>query len=449
MKRKNAIVIAILFISLLCITSSAYMFMTSKVQVRWIGDNPYDEYYCTISNINPPDGAEYVGRHPTFSFDVTTNCPKCKVTIDYTCERGFIDQVGWQGVVISGNGTYTKHIEFTPSYYFHFPNNVYMWKIRVVEYGTINKLYESRWMFWYVESYEPVKSPVADGNGPYYGVVGHPVYLDASGSYDPDGDSLTFSWELDGDTWYDDLKSKTGYYTWYEPGEYRVLLRVIDDDGYYDYYETKAYINPQPDNQPPVALCNMPKESWVKVGEIIVLDASASYDPDGYIVKYEWDVDGLDGYDHTGKIIRIKYVRTMSYHLTLHVIDNDGAGDTYSFVINVVKENITQEKYYLNVKVIPADAGFVNISPMSECYLNGTTVILKAIPYEGYEFNRWSGDIISYDNPISIIMDSNKTIIAEFVTISQPKKEQSILPMVLLIAGISGICCAVAFNRKF
>jgi len=423
--------------------------MTAKVQVRWTGDNPNDAYVCTISNPHPPDGAEYVGRHPTFSFDVTTNCPKCKVTIDYTCERGFIDQVGWQGVVISGNRTYTKHIEYTPPDYFHFPNNVYMWRIRVMEYGTVNKLYDSGWMFWYVEAYEPVKSPVADANGPYYGVVGQPVYLDGSGSYDPDNDALTFAWELSGDTWYNDLKSKTGYYTWNEPGEYRVMLRVIDDDGYYDYDETKVLISPQEDNQPPVAICNMPKESYVKVGEEVYLDASASYDPDGYIVKYEWDTDGLYGYDHFDSAVRLKYTRPMSYHLTLHVVDDDGAGDIYEFTIHVVEDEI--EKFCLDVSVNPKDAGFVNITPPSDCYINGSVVVLQAFPYEGYEFDHWSGDVFSYDTEISVTMDSNKTIVANFVSLSQDEDEdeegKNNLAIMLLLAGIIGLCCAVVYNK--
>jgi len=444
---KNIVTFAILTASMLCIASSAYMFMTAKVQVRWIGDNPYDSYFCTITNINPPDGATHVGRNPTFSFDVTTDCPECRVMIDYTYNRGFIDQVTWQGVVISGNGTYTEHIEYTPPSYISFPNNVYQWRIRVVE-NWVNVIYKSDWMFWYVESYEPVQSPVADADGEYYGVVGEPVYLDASKTYDPDGDKLSFAWELNENGFYDDLKAKTGYYIWSEPGEYIIYLRVIDDDGYYDYAETKAYISPQPDNQPPVALCNMPKESTVTVGETVVLDASASYDPDGYIVKYEWDVDGLDGYDYTGKIIRIEYTRPMSYHLTLHVVDDDGAGDTYSFVINVVEEEVTQEKYYLNVRINPEDAGFVNISPVSEYYLNGITVILQAFPYEGYEFDHWSGDIFSYDNPISVVMDSNKTVVANFVSLT-PQKEENNFAMGLFIAGILGMVCAVVYNKKF
>ena len=49
--------------------------------------------------------------------------------------------------------------------------------------------------------------PVADASGPYDGLEGSPVALDGTGSSDPDGDVLTFSWS-DGVT-FDDATSMT------------------------------------------------------------------------------------------------------------------------------------------------------------------------------------------------------------------------------------------------
>ncbi len=52
-------------------------------------------------------------------------------------------------------------------------------------------------------------APVADPNGPYTGDEGAPIQFDGSGSYDPNGDPITFAWELNGDGLFDDGSSTT------------------------------------------------------------------------------------------------------------------------------------------------------------------------------------------------------------------------------------------------
>ncbi|WP_445475813.1 PKD domain-containing protein [Methanococcoides methylutens] len=51
--------------------------------------------------------------------------------------------------------------------------------------------------------------PVADANGPYIGVVGLPITLDAAGSYDPDGFIASWEWDIDGDGEFDDASGET------------------------------------------------------------------------------------------------------------------------------------------------------------------------------------------------------------------------------------------------
>ncbi|WP_230740000.1 PKD domain-containing protein [Methanooceanicella nereidis] len=62
--------------------------------------------------------------------------------------------------------------------------------------------------------------------------------------------------------------------------------------------------------------------SWLRVGknEIAVLDGSASYDPDGAIFKYLWDLG--DGETAEGQIVEHTYSHAGEYFAKLTVVDN-------------------------------------------------------------------------------------------------------------------------------
>jgi PKD repeat protein len=71
--------------------------------------------------------------------------------------------------------------------------------------------------------------------------------------------------------------------------------------------------------------------------EIITLNASASYDPDGTIVNYEWILNGTTIYDGTNptKDLNLNGMVGGSYDLSLIVTDNDGLNDTDSTTLIV------------------------------------------------------------------------------------------------------------------
>ena len=54
------------------------------------------------------------------------------------------------------------------------------------------------------------RPPVADAGGPYTGVEGSAISLDASGSFDPDLDAVIYEWDLDNNGQYDDATGVTG-----------------------------------------------------------------------------------------------------------------------------------------------------------------------------------------------------------------------------------------------
>jgi hypothetical protein len=61
-----------------------------------------------------------------------------------------------------------------------------------------------------------------------------------------------------------------------------------------------------------------------------------------------------------------------------------------------------------------ASNGIVRFNPSGSTFEEGTKVSLKAIPDFGYRFSGWSGDIQGVDNPVTVVMDANKSITASF-----------------------------------
>ncbi len=73
----------------------------------------------------------------------------------------------------------------------------------------------------------------------------------------------------------------------------------------------------------------------------------------------------------------------------------------------------SDQEYSLTVSTSPG--GTTDPSPDIYTYYGGKRVTLTAIPDSGYVFNGWSGDASGTENPITIIMDENKSIAANFV----------------------------------
>ena len=87
------------------------------------------------------------------------------------------------------------------------------------------------------------------------------------------------------------------------------------------------------------------------------------------------------------------------------------SGETY----NVSPPSTNQ--YSLQVTI--AGSGTVTKNPDQATYATGTAVTLTAAPATGYQFSGWSDDASGTTNPLSITMNSNKTITATFTSVQQ------------------------------
>lgn len=70
------------------------------------------------------------------------------------------------------------------------------------------------------------------------------------------------------------------------------------------------------------------------------------------------------------------------------------------------------QTYTLSISVSPSGAG--SVSPSSGQYEPGAQMTLTATPASGYTFDYWDGDASGSSAIITIIMDSNKSVIAHF-----------------------------------
>jgi uncharacterized repeat protein (TIGR02543 family) len=87
---------------------------------------------------------------------------------------------------------------------------------------------------------------------------------------------------------------------------------------------------------------------------------------------------------------------------------------SYTFAISANKTleaNFEVKTYTLNVT---AENGSVAKVPNEQNYNSGAEVVLTATPATGYEFTSWSGDATGSDNPLTVTMNSNKNITANF-----------------------------------
>jgi glucose/arabinose dehydrogenase len=117
------------------------------------------------------------------------------------------------------------------------------------------------------------------------------VNFDASGSSDPEGDALSYAWDLDGDGAYDDSTAQKPSYTYPAAGDYRVGLRVTDSKGASDTLDQPLTITAG--NTPPSAAIDSPLSTttW-KVGDNISFSGSATDQQDGALgaSKLTWSL---------------------------------------------------------------------------------------------------------------------------------------------------------------
>lgn len=200
------------------------------------------------------------------------------------------------------------------------------------------------------------------------------VTLNGSASYDPDGTITGWKWtKLSGPPGFvinDSSASKT-IVSGLTAATYVFTLTVTDNQGANDSANVTIIVNkqndttvtpPPPPNQPPVAKASSNQTITLPLDSVI-LDGSASYDPDGTIADWKWTKQsGPSGFvindSSTSKTI-VSGLTAGTYIFTLTVTDNQGASSSANDTIRVNRPPVANAGNDTNL-FLPDDSALLN-----------------------------------------------------------------------------------------
>lgn len=179
--------------------------------------------------------------------------------------------------------------------------------------------------------------PVADAGGTYIGSEGSPISFDASASFDPDGDPVTYDWDFGDGTTAGDAGA-TPSHTYADNDLHTVCVTVDDGDD-----DSTNCTTADVANVPPTVESLSVTPDLVAVGQVV--DADASFIDPGSADTHVASVDWGDGTASNGLVSESNgdgtviadhiYSEPGVYTVSMTVTDDDGGEDTalYEFVV--------------------------------------------------------------------------------------------------------------------
>jgi hypothetical protein len=126
-------------------------------------------------------------------------------------------------------------------------------------------------------------------------------------------------------------------------------------------------------------------------------------------LSYQWhfnggDISGATDSSYTRASIQTNDSGTYSVTIT------NSAGSTSSAPASLIVN--------FSLSAIPGTGGSISKNPNQTSYTPNSSVLLTATPDAGFAFSGWSGDVTGSANPLTVLMDTNKSIAASFISIA-------------------------------
>jgi glucose/arabinose dehydrogenase len=231
------------------------------------------------------------------------------------------------------------------------------------------------------------------------------VHLDGTASSDPDGDPLTYGWDL-GSGNFTDSTSPTTSVTFNDAAQHTVRLKVTDTSG----ASNIASVVISAGNHPPTATITSPSPSltW-KVGDPITFAATATDQEDGTLPAsdYTWTIvlehcpDGVTCHEH--QIETVTGVKQASFiapdheypaHLRIELTVTDSGGLTDSKSVDVYPQTTTLTATTNVSGATVAIDGTAGPGPLTKTVIVGSahavTAPLQQVGGTVYDFDQWT-----------------------------------------------------------
>lgn len=204
-------------------------------------------------------------------------------------------------------------------------------------------------------------SPLADGGGPYSADEGSQIQLQANRSFDPEGQALTYVWDLDLDGDFDDAAGANAFTTFPDNGIFTVRVRVTDAGGKTDVDTARITVR----NVAPLIL-GVNADSPINEGSVLDVLVNAS-DPGADTLTYQYDWEGTGTFVAGDARAQRRYPRDGTFNARVRVTDDDGDSSETGFqvvvnnvapeIFQVITNSPTLEGSLVNIQVVAQDAG--------------------------------------------------------------------------------------------
>jgi len=201
------------------------------------------------------------------------------------------------------------------------------------------------------------------------------LVFDGTGAIDRDGNIVSWHWDL-GDGHQSDKALVSHAYA--RAGTYFGKLTLTDNSGLASGTAVKRFVVlvTERANVPPVAEAG--DDVSALVGDLVELTGKTSSDPDGSVIRYEWEFG--NGKSAVGETVRIAYFKPGSFTVTLTVTDNS-------------KQPNARSRDTLRVTVTDQP----NASPIAAVEPDRPSAIDEIVQFTGGSSSDENGNIIAYE----------------------------------------------------